>query len=194
MNFSGVLTIECVSLTNELCMIRPAFIDLNPVELNCYPFMISLDNCSGSCNSVDDLSTKICVLSETRDMNIEVFNMITNENEAKTMAKNISCDCKCNLNSTTFNSNQKWNNKKCQCECKKYRSCKNDYSWNPSTCICGKSKRWKRIVDDSVIAYDEIIYVMDIVSTNMTNTIPTNMTNTISTNVSTNSDGKKSKI
>ena len=45
-----------------------------------------------------------------------------------------------------------------------------------------------------MIAYDEIIYVMDIVSTSMTNTIPTNMTNTISTNVSTNSDGKKSKI
>ena len=136
MSFSGGLTIECVSLTNELCMIRPAFIDLNPAELNCYPFMISLDNCSGSCN----------------------------------------------------------NNEECQCECKKYRSCKNDYSWNPSTCICGKSEHWKRIVDDSVIAYDEIIYVMDIVSTNMTNTIPTNMTNTISTNVSTNSDGKKSKI
>ena len=31
---------------------------------------------------------------------------------------------------------------------------------------------------------------MDIVSTNMTNTIPKNMTNTISPNVSTNSDDK----
>ena len=120
--------------------------------------MISLDNCSGSCNFVYDLSTKICVPSETRDMNVKVLNMITNENEAKAMAKNISCDCKCNLNSTTLNSNQKWNNEKCQCECKKYRSCKNDYSWNPSTCICEKRKHWKRIVDDSVIAYDEIIY------------------------------------
>ena len=32
---------------------------------------------------------------------------------------------------------------------------------------------------------------MDIVSTNMANTIPTNMTNTTSTNMSTNPDGKK---
>ena len=35
-------------------MIRRTLIDLNPVELNHYLFMISLDKCSGSCNSVDD--------------------------------------------------------------------------------------------------------------------------------------------
>ena len=29
------------------------------------------------------------------------------------MTKDISCDCKCKLNSTTCNSNQKWNNKTC---------------------------------------------------------------------------------
>ena len=29
-----------------------------------------------------------------------LFNMITNKNEAKTMKKNISCDCKCKFNST----------------------------------------------------------------------------------------------
>ena len=28
-------------------MIRPTRIDLNPIELNIYPFMISLDKCSG---------------------------------------------------------------------------------------------------------------------------------------------------
>ena len=45
--------------------------------------MIGLDKCSGSCNSVDDLSTKICVPSKTEGMNVKVFNMITNKNEAK---------------------------------------------------------------------------------------------------------------
>ena len=50
--------------------------------------------------------------------------MITNKNEAKTMTKHIPCDCKCKFNSTTCNSNQKWNNKTCQCECKNYRKCK----------------------------------------------------------------------
>ena len=46
--------------------------------------------------------------------------MITKKNEAKTMAKHISRDCKCKFNSTTCSSNQKRNNKTCQCEYKNY--------------------------------------------------------------------------
>ena len=44
--------------------------------------------------------------------------------------------------------------------------------WNPSTCENGKYL--KSIADTSVIACDEIISVMDIVSTKMANTIATN--------------------
>ena len=40
-------------------MVRTTFIDLNPVEVKYYLFMISVDKCSESYNSVDDLSTKI---------------------------------------------------------------------------------------------------------------------------------------
>ena len=43
--------------------------------------------------------------------------------------------------------------------------CKKDYSYNPSTCICVNRKYLKSITDTSVIACDEIISVMDIVST-----------------------------
>ena len=41
--------------------------------------MISLDKCNGSYNAVDVLSTKIYVLSETKDVN-----MITRINKSKT--------------------------------------------------------------------------------------------------------------
>ena len=44
---------------------------------------------------------------------------------------------------------------------------KKDYSWNPSTCTC--ENIWY-FADTSVIMCDEIIYVMDIVSTNVTST------------------------
>ena len=70
--------------------------------------MINLDKCTGSCNV---LSPKICVPKVTKDVNLKVLNMITNKNEAKTMAKHFSCNCKCKFNSTTCNSNQKWNAK-----------------------------------------------------------------------------------
>ena len=83
-------------------MVRPTLVDLNPVELKYYPFMISLDKCIGSCNA---LSPKICVPKETKYINIKALKMITNKNEAKTMTKHILCDCKCKFNSTTCNSN-----------------------------------------------------------------------------------------
>ena len=60
--------------------------------------MTSLDKCSGSFNVI---SPKICVLKKTKDINVNIFNMIKNKNEATTMAKHISCDCKCKFNSTT---------------------------------------------------------------------------------------------
>ena len=55
--------------------------NLNPVELNYYPFPFSLDKCNGSCNAADELSTKKCVPSKTKDINVKVFNVSRNINE-----------------------------------------------------------------------------------------------------------------
>ena len=107
-------------------MARPILINLNPVKLNCFPFMISLDKCSESCNVVENLSTKIYVSSEAKDINVKVFNMIKRIYKSKAMAKHISCNCKCKFNRTTCNSNQKWNNETCHCQCKNYRMCRKD--------------------------------------------------------------------
>ena len=41
-------------------------VSLDPIELNYYPFMISLDKRNRGCNVADDLSTKICVPDETK--------------------------------------------------------------------------------------------------------------------------------
>ena len=122
--------------------------------------MVSLGKCSGSCN---DLSSKIWVPKETKDINVKAFNITRSKNEAKPMTEHISCNCKCKFNSTTYNSNKKWNNNTCQCECKIYCTSKKDYSWNPSTCICEKSIYLKSISDTSVIECDKITTVMDIV-------------------------------
>ena len=65
---------------NEPSMVRPTLIDSNLIEPNYYPFMISLDKCNASCNTADDLCTKICIPSKTKDINVKTFNMITNKN------------------------------------------------------------------------------------------------------------------
>ena len=72
-------------------------------------------------------------------------------------------------------SNQEWNIKTCQCECKNYRKCKKDYIWNPSACIFQNSKCLKSIDDTSVIKCDKIVSVTDNVSIKMTNTIAGNL-------------------
>ena len=64
-----------------------------------------------------------------KDINVKVFNMITNKNEAKTIKKHILCDCKCKFNNTTCNSNQNWDNKTCQCECKNIVHAKKVIVW-----------------------------------------------------------------
>ena len=41
---------KCLFLNDEPCVVRPTLIDMNPNELKYYPFMISLNKCTGSCN------------------------------------------------------------------------------------------------------------------------------------------------
>ena len=99
--------------------------------------------------------------------------MITNKDEAKAMTEHILCDCKCKLISATCNSNQKWNDKTGQCECKNYHNCEKNYIWNPSSCICENSKYWKSVADTLVTV---IVIVMNNLSIKKTNTIATNVT------------------
>ena len=89
--------------------------------------------------------------------------MITNKDEAKALTEHISCDCKSKINSAACNSQHV--TETCQCECKNYRKCKNDDSWNPSTCIYNNSNHLKSVADTSVTECNEIVIVKDIVST-----------------------------
>ena len=64
---------KCLSSNDEPCIVRPSCIDLNPVELKYYPFMINLDKCTWGCNVLPPI---ICVPKERKDINLKTFNMI----------------------------------------------------------------------------------------------------------------------
>ena len=103
-------------------MIKTSLIDLSPVGLKYYSFMISLAKCSGSWNVWTSI---ISVPRETKYGNLQAFKMKTNKNESKTMAKYIACGCKYKLNtSTLLHIIQKWNNETRQCECQSHYTCK----------------------------------------------------------------------
>ena len=75
----------CISINNEPCTTRSTLIDINldeyNQELRCYSFIVNLDICNGSCNTLDELSGRIYVLSKTEDVNLSVFNTIANVNQ-----------------------------------------------------------------------------------------------------------------
>ena len=57
--------VKCVSISNQKCEIQPTLINLHPNEysheFHYYPFSVKLDRCVGSCNTLNDLSNKVCV-------------------------------------------------------------------------------------------------------------------------------------
>ena len=60
---------KCVLLKNQKCMTQPTLINLYPnkysQDLHYYLFPIKLDKCVGSCNTLKDLSNKVCVPNKT---------------------------------------------------------------------------------------------------------------------------------
>ena len=56
--------------------------------------MVKLDSCIGSCNTLNNLSNKVCVPNKTEDLHLSLFNMITEVNESKTLTEHIACKCK----------------------------------------------------------------------------------------------------
>ena len=112
---------KCVLLCNKKCKTQPALINShsNKYSQKChfYPFAIKLDRCVESCNTLNDLSNKVCVPNKTEDLNLSVFNMITRKNKSKTSTKRISCQGKCKFDKTKYNSNHWWNSDKYQCVC-----------------------------------------------------------------------------
>ena len=54
-----------------ISIIQPALINLHTNEYNqefhYYPFAVKLDKCVGSCNTLNDLSNKVCVQHDYRN-------------------------------------------------------------------------------------------------------------------------------
>ena len=67
---------KCVLLNNKKCMTQPPLINLHLNEyskkFHYCPFAVKLDRCVGSCNTLNDLSNKVCVPDKTEDVNLNL--------------------------------------------------------------------------------------------------------------------------
>ena len=89
---------KCVSLSNQKYMTQTTLINLHlneyNQELHYYPFAVNLDRCTGSYNTLDEVSNKVSVPSEKGHLNLHVFDKITGINKSRTLTKQISYKCK----------------------------------------------------------------------------------------------------
>ena len=68
---------KCISLNNQKWEIQPTLVNLQAneysQELCYYPFAVNLDKSVGSCDTLNDVSNKVCVPKKTEDLNILVL-------------------------------------------------------------------------------------------------------------------------
>ena len=68
-------------------MTQPTFINLHPNEYTLglrYYSLAVIDRCMGSYNTLNDLSNRVCVSNKAKDLNLNLFNLISGVNELKT--------------------------------------------------------------------------------------------------------------
>ena len=139
-NVLKVNTLECLSAINRECMPRPKILDVNEGigEALFYPYNVQINKYSGSCNTLDNPMSRICVPNIIKNVNIKVYNFLMRLNETRNVLWHESCKCVCKLNSSVCNSKQTWNSDACRCDCNEDFSgiinCTKGYMWNPSTC------------------------------------------------------------
>ena len=137
-----VNTLECLSLINQKCMPRPKILNVNEGigEALFYPYNVLANKCSGSCDTLDNPMSKICVPKIIKNVNMKVYNFLMRLNETRNALWHESCKCVCRLNSSVCNSKQIWNSDTCRRDCNEdfagIINCTIEYTWNPSTCEC----------------------------------------------------------
>ena len=93
-----------MSVINQKCMPRPKILDVNEGvgEVLFYPYNGLVNQCSGSCNTLDNPMTKLCVPNVIKRVNMQVYNFLMRLN----VLWHESCKCVCKLNSSVCNNKQ----------------------------------------------------------------------------------------
>ena len=134
--------LKCVSIVNQKCMPIPKILNVNEGigEALFYPYNVLVNKCSGSCDTLDNPMSKICVPKIIKNVNMKVYNFLMRLNETRNVLWHESCKCVCRLNSSVCNNKQIWNSDTCRCDCNEdfagIINCNKGYTWNTSTCEC----------------------------------------------------------
>ena len=130
-------------MKNQECRARPEVININSNDLLFYRYSILVNQCSGSCNNINDPFAKLCLPDVVKDINVKVFILMSITNETRYIGWYKTCRFKCRLDASACNKKQRWNNDKCRCERKELidkGSCDEGFISNSSNCDCEYDK------------------------------------------------------
>ena len=95
--------LSCISMKNQECKVKPEIINVDSNEPVFYPFSIKTNKLSGSCNNINDPYAQICFLDVVKDLNVQVFNLMSRTNETRHIKWHETCKCKCRLDANVNN-------------------------------------------------------------------------------------------
>ena len=89
-NFTNAL--DCISMKNQECKVRPEIININSDNPMFCPFSIKVNKCNGNCNNINDPFAKVCVPDIVKNSNVKVFNLMSRTNQTRQIKwhKNVS--------------------------------------------------------------------------------------------------------
>ena len=79
-------------MNNQECKVRSEIINSNSIEPLFYPYSVQIGKRSASCNNVNDTYAKLCVPDVVKNINVEVFNLISRTNETRHIVDKIVID------------------------------------------------------------------------------------------------------
>ena len=95
-----------ISIKNQECKVRPEIINVNSNNPIFYRFSIKINKCSGNCNNINNPYAKICVPDVIKDLNVNVFNLMSRTNETRFIKWHETCNCICRSDGIICNSKQ----------------------------------------------------------------------------------------
>ena len=137
-NVMNAVSLNCVSIRNQECRVRPVLININSIEPLSYPYSVGISKLSDSCKNINNLCAKYVFLMflKTRILNCLIY---CQEQMKHVIYHGMKLACKCRLDASVCNEKQRWNRDKWRCERKELIDkdrCDDGFIWNPSACEC----------------------------------------------------------
>jgi len=127
-------------LENVHCDTYVDYIETDPIHARYLPYVVRLHRCQGSVGAIKP-SVKACVPRNVSELEIVTQNLQTFRYETIRVLNHTSCMSRCTSGASSCNQYQKWDPKRCRCNCKtrgepKKDTCCAPKKWSDAHCGC----------------------------------------------------------